>query len=350
MIKTKKQKVFVAMSGGVDSSTTAALLCKKRNYEVCGVFIRGWYPQGIPCTWREDRRDAMRVCALLEIPFYTFDFSREYKKHIIDYMINGYKKGGTPNPDVMCNKYIKFNAFLKKALEMGADKIATGHYVKLSGKKLKIAQDKNKDQTYFLWTLNRKQIERCLFPLGEHEKDEVRKMAKKFKLPVSDKKDSQGLCFVGEFKMKDFLKEYIKPKPGKTIDEGGETVGEHNGVQYYTIGQRHGIGAQGSKPCYVVEKDLKKNILVVSENKNEKDFLKKEIEITNVNWISGSKPDLSKKYSARIRYRQLLQKCKVQNEKSSVRIVFDKAQKAVAAGQSLVIYDGDIMLGGGIII
>ncbi len=351
-------KIFVAMSGGVDSAVTAALL-KKQGYGICGVFIRGWYPKGIPCVWREDRRDAMRTAAILNIPFYTFDFGREYKKSVIDYMLKEYRAGRTPNPDVMCNKYIKFDLFLKKAREMGADKIATGHYVRHletgfpSGNpvsKLLIAKDENKDQSYFLWTLTQQQLKYCLFPIGNYLKPEVRRMAEKFKLSVADKKDSQGLCFVGEFKMEDFLKNYIKPKQGEIINEKGKMVGWHKGVQYYTIGQRQGVGAHGRKPYYVVYKDLKKNILTVAESVSEEKFYKKDVLMTDINWISGEKPDLSKKYLARIRYRQPLQKCRLKFVDSKIKIVFSKPQRAAAPGQSAVIYDENLMLGGGVIV
>jgi len=347
------------MSGGVDSSTTAALLNKKRKFDISGVFIKGYYPASVPCTWREDRRDAIRVAAKLNIPFYTFDFSKEYKKYVIDYMIKEYKAGRTPNPDIMCNKYIKFDLFLKKALEMGADKIATGHYTKLETCNLKhsknascftlhASRDSSKDQSYFLWTLTQKQLKYCLFPIGDYLKGEVREIAKKFKLPVFNKKDSQGLCFVGEFKMEDFLKKHIKPKPGKILNSRGETIGEHKGSQYYTIGQRHGTGAKGGKPLYVVKKDLKKNILIVAPESEKEKFYKKEVEIKNVNWLSGKIPDVSKKYWGRIRYRQPLQKCKICVTKNKTEVVFDNSQN-VASGQSLVLYKNKELLGGGII-
>ncbi len=353
----KTQKIFVGMSGGVDSSTTAAML-KKQGYNVSGVFIRGWYPTGIPCTWREDRRDAMRVCAMLDIPFYTFDFSKEYKKHIIDYMIAEYKEGRTPNPDIMCNKHIKFDLFLKKAREIGADKIATGHYVKIvsvggpTSNRLELAEDKSKDQSYFLWTLGQEQLKHCLFPLGDYQKTEVRDMAKKFGLPVAEKKDSQGLCFVGEFNMEEFLKNYIKPKPGKIFDDKGNQIGEHRGVQYYTIGQRHGFGLSGKEaPMYIVEKNIKKNILVVSPMSDIGEYLKKKAEIKDINWTLGETPDLLKNYLARIRYRQPLQKCRIHRHPMSmqIKVVFEEGQVGVASGQSLVIYEGDTMLGGGTI-
>ncbi len=353
--ENKDVKVFMAMSGGVDSSVAAALL-KKQGYDIYGGFIRGWYPAGIPCTWREDRRDAMRVAAILGIPFYTFDFGKEYKKAVIDYMIKEYKAGRTPNPDVMCNKHIKFGLFLKKVRKMGADKIATGHYVKKSKiknqkSKLSIAKDENKDQSYFLWTLTQKQLKYCLFPIGDYLKPDVRRMAKKFNLPVAEKPDSQGLCFVGEFKMEEFLKNYIRPKPGKIINENEKIIGQHKGVEYYTIGQRQGIGLAAGKPYYVVDKNLKKNILFVAEKFNEEKFYKKEIFIKNTNWILGNPPvNGSKKYLGRVRYRQPLQKCALFTSGSKFRIVFDKPQRAVAPGQSMVIYDKDQMLGGGIIV
>ncbi|MCF7835856.1 MAG: tRNA 2-thiouridine(34) synthase MnmA [Candidatus Marinimicrobia bacterium] len=340
------------MSGGVDSSVAVALL-KEQGYDITGVFMKGWYPKGIPCTWREDRRDATRVAASLEIPFHTFDFSKEYKKHVIDYMINEYKKGRTPNPDIMCNKHIKFDMFLKKAIEMGADYIATGHYVKKNKVKpcsLVIAKDKNKDQSYFLWTLTQRQLKHCLFPLGKITKPEVRELAKKFKLSTAQKKDSQGLCFIGEFKMEDFLKDYIKPKKGNIVDQNGEKIGEHRGVQYYTIGQRHSFGVQGVEPYYIVEKNIKKNILKVSSGEKEKDFYKKEVGIENVNWVTGKAPDFSKEYSGRIRYRQPLQKCKLHKKGNEVLVKFNKPQRAVTSGQSLVLYNGDTLLGGGVIV
>lgn len=350
----KKMKVFVAMSGGVDSSVAAALL-KKSGHNVVGVFIRGFYPSGLGCTWREDRRDAMRVCAVLDIPFYAFDFSKEYKKEVFDYMISEYKFGRTPNPDVACNKHIKFSLFLKKARKMGADKIATGHYVKISKfksqiSKLLIARDRQKDQSYFLWTLTQKQLKYCLFPIGNYLKSDVRALARKFRLPVSEKPDSQGVCFIGEFKTEDFLKGYIKSKPGEIINEKGEIIGCHKGMHFYTVGQRQGIGVSAKEPYYVVKKDRQKNILYVAQKTSEENFYKKEILIKSINWVSGIQPVFSKRYSARIRYRQPLQKCKLKSFGSKIKPEFDVPQRAAAPGQSAVIYDKNIMLGGGIIV
>ncbi|MDO8676045.1 MAG: tRNA 2-thiouridine(34) synthase MnmA [Candidatus Azambacteria bacterium] len=354
-----KSKVFVAMSGGVDSSVAATLL-KKQGYDVYGVFMRGFYPENIDCTWREDRRDAMRVAAILGIPFCTFNFSKEYKKYVIDYMVEEYRVGRTPNPDIMCNKYIKFDLFLKKSLQMGADKIATGHYVRrleteVPSVKLLVARDKNKDQSYFLWTLTQKQLKHCLFPIGDYLKTDVRKLAKEFKLPVFDKRDSQGLCFIGEFNISDFLKNFIKSKQGNVINEKGEVVGRHDGIEYYTIGQRHGIGAIGGVPYYVIAKDVNKNILTVAEKFSEEKFFKKEALLADCNWISGNPPTgkyaLSKKYMARVRYRQPLQICRLKTvNKKFTKVVFEEPQRAITPGQSLVIYSEDELTGGGVIV
>lgn len=364
-----KRKVFVAMSGGVDSSVAAALL-KERGYNVTGVFIKVWHPDFLPCGWKRDRLDAMRVCAHLEIPFLTFDFEKEYKKEIIDYMINEYQFGKTPNPDVMCNKEIKFGIFLNKALEMGADYIATGHYarikqetIQIQGKalnkyKMLIGNDNNKDQSYFLWTLTQEQLKHSLFPIGEFQKTKVRELAEKFELSTAQKKDSQGLCFIGKLDMANFLKNYIKEKKGDVINESNKVIGYHSGVTFLTIGQRHGFtitdkGAR-DKPYYIVKKDIKNNIITVSHTtsicKQGLQVDRKSIKIKNVNWISSKTPDLDKKYKARIRYRQELQDCKITRERSAQVIVkFIESQDTAAVGQSLVVYDGRACLGGGVI-
>ena len=383
----KKIKVFVAMSGGVDSSVAALLLQKEaclpvgRGYDLVGCYIKGWYPPGVVCNWKEDRWDAMRVCASLGIPFITVDAEKEYKKEVVDYMISEYKAGRTPNPDIMCNKSVKFGVFLKKALAMGADYIATGHYVNLKSKisnlsadrqdlksvyKLLKAKDLNKDQSYFLWTLTQEQLKHCLFPLGDWLKSEVRKIAKENSLVTAEKEESQGVCFIGEFDMEDFLKKYIKQKKGKVVTVGGKIIGEHNGFAFYTIGQRHGFGFGGGEggPYYIVEKDFKNNRLIVAEKKDEKSFSRKEVIIENANWISAV-PKIGKKYQARIRYRQPLEECgirmmdnesKIKNKSSGIIhnskfvIKFYNPQRAVTPGQSLVVYDGKEMIGGGVII
>lgn len=349
---SKKRKVFVAMSGGVDSSV-AALLLQKEGYDLVGCYIKGWYPPGVVCNWKEDRRDAMRVCAKLGISFITVDAEKEYKKEVVDYMINEYKVGRTPNPDIMCNKSVKFGVFLKKALAMGADYIATGHYVKkLKNNNLAIAKDLNKDQSYFLWTLTQEQLKHCLFPLGDLLKLEVRKIAKKNELATAEKEESQGVCFIGEFNMEDFLKKYIKPKKGNVITTSEKIIGEHNGLAFYTIGQRHGFGFGGGEggPYYIVEKDFKNNRLIVAEKKEEKKFARKEVIIESINWISAI-PKIGKKYQARIRYRQPLEECEIMEiSKTSTKIIFKNPQRAITPGQSLVVYDREIMLGGGMIV
>jgi len=294
----------------------------------------------------------MRVCASLGIPFITVNAEKEYKKEVVDYMISEYKAGRTPNPDIMCNKSVKFGVFLKKALAMGADYIATGHYVrKLKNNALAIAKDLNKDQSYFLWTLTQEQLKHCLFPLGDLLKSEVRSIAKKNGLATAEKEESQGVCFIGEFNMEDFLKKYIKQKNGKVVTADGKIIGEHDGLAFYTIGQRHGFGFGGGEggPYYIVEKDFKNNILIVAEKKDEKKFSRKEVVIGNASWIFAV-PKIGKKYQARIRYRQPLEECEVAEvSKNSTKIIFKNPQRAVTPGQSLVIYDGEEMLGGGII-
>jgi tRNA-specific 2-thiouridylase len=366
-MKIGKKNVFVAMSGGVDSSVAAALL-KKQGYDVTGVFAKGWYPEGMVCGWKEERRDAIRAAAKLGIPFLTFDFSKEYEKKVVEYMKKEYAANRTPNPDVMCNKYIKFGLFLEKALKMGTDCIATGHYVKRSPAqifykinpptrqvknfeqvRLLIAKDKNKDQSYFLWTLTQEQLKYCLFPIGDYEKPEVRKLARKFGLPTAEKKDSQGLCFVGDINFALFLRKILPKKEGEIRTADGRIVGKHDGVHFYTIGQRHGLNIPGG-PYYIVDKDLKNNILIVAEKKDEKKFYKKEIVIDAASWIS-EKPNLKGMYLGRIRYRQPFQKCRIISISSdSATIRFEKPQRAVTAGQSLVLYKGQQMLGGGIIV
>ena len=270
-----KKKVFVGLSGGVDSAVSATLL-KKQGYEVVGVFIKTWHPDFLECNEEDERRDAMRVAAFLDIPFLTFDLADVYKKEVADYMIREYKEGRTPNPDVMCNKEVKFGTFLKKAISMGADCVATGHYARVlspceggvpegRGGLLK-GKDPSKDQSYFLWTLKQEQLERIVFPIGNLKKTEVRKLAKKFNLPVAEKKDSQGICFLGAVDLKEFLKHYIKFKKGKVCDEKGEVIGHHEGAVFYTLGERHGFTITKKKstdgPYYIVGKDIKKNTLL----------------------------------------------------------------------------------------
>lgn len=336
------------MSGGVDSSLAAALL-KKRGFNVTGVYMKGW---SLTDCAKEDARDARRVAGVLKVPFYVFNFEKEFKKEVVDYMISEYAAGRTPNPDVMCNREIKFGLFLKKALALGADYIATGHYVQKIGNKLAQAKDGNKDQSYFLWTLAQSQLKHCLFPIGGHTKPQVRALAKKWNIPTAERPDSQGVCFVGEIDVSEFLKEKLGKNPGpiKTID--GKIIGIHEGAAFYTIGQRRGIGIKGSLPgeqgkvYYVASKNLKTNTIFVAEDKNENLFTN-YLKVKNINWISSDAPKLPLKCLARIRYRQPLQKCTV----SPMSVDFDVPQRAVTPGQSAVFYTKDgVMLGGGVIV
>ena len=377
-----KKTVFVGVSGGVDSSVSAALL-KDQGYNVVGVFIRTWTPDFIDCTWRDERRDAMRVCAHLDIPFLECDAEESYKKGVADYMIEEYKKGRTPNPDVMCNRMVKFGVFWQFAKEHGADFIATGHYSQIKNNSLLKSPDSSKDQSYFLWTLTQDDLNHTLFPIGHLHKTDVRKEALKYKIPVATKKDSQGVCFLGPLDMKDFLKHYIESKKGDVLNANGKVIGTHGGAVFFTLGERHGFviteKTEKDKPYYVVGKDIKKNIVVVSTSpknsflkgprisspvkssskvearpdhfKNE--FFGSVISIININWTII--PEENKKYIAQIRYHGELLGCKINLPRQGLgeigneaQIIFDK-DILVDSGQSIVIYDGDICLGGGIV-
>jgi len=360
-----KPKVFVAMSGGVDSSV-AALLLKKAGHDVIGVFMRCFNIDG--CAER-DAEDARRVAKHLGIPFYVWDFEEEYKRVVVDYMVKGYKKGVTPNPDVMCNKEIKFGLFLERALGLGADFVSTGHYVRLKNGRLFVAKDSQKDQSYFLWTLTPNQLKYCLFPIGGYLKTEVRKIAARAGLSTASKKDSQGICFLGQVSLADFLKAYIPEKRGAVMTADGKIVGEHNGAHFYTIGQRHGLdlkhknsflgvrGRHETKPFYVAQKNIKKNVLIVAEGENNPTLTQKDIELENLNLISrGKNFNVSKNKRmpvlARVRYRQPFSKAVLATKRSDGygRLIFKRPQKFVAAGQSAVFYSSrGELLGGGVI-
>lgn len=360
--KNNKKTVAIALSGGVDSSVAAALL-KKQGYKATGVHIKIWSDPEIPCTLRDERYDAMRVATKLNIPFQTWDFTKAYKKAVVDYMIDEYKNYHTPNPDVICNRDIKFGMFLKKAKELGFDYIATGHYARITritinykpytiNYRLLKGRDKNKDQSYFLWALTQDQLRHVLFPIGKYRKVHVRKLARKFNLPTAEKKDSQGICFIGEIDLRAFLKKYIPKTPGKIITTDGEVIGEHDGLYYYTIGQRHGIGIGGGTPYYVAAKDVRTNTLVVSKGSDEPVLFSKELVAIDLNWISGRVPNFPLQCKARIRYRQPLESCHVESDKTfqdHIHVVFNRPQKAVASGQSIVFYKKEEVLGGGII-
>lgn len=355
---SKRLRVFVGVSGGVDSSVALALL-KNQGFDVTGVFLKVWSPDFLPCDWKEERRSAMRVCATLGVPFLTLDCEKEYKKEVVDYMIREYRDGRVPNPDVFCNKYVKFGVFLKKALQMGADYVATGHYAKVEYRsknyELREGVDKNKDQSYFLYTLDQKQLSHTLFPVGDITKPEVRKLAKKFNLPTAEKKDSQGVCFLGKLDMKDFLSHYIKTKKGNVLNKKGKIIGFHDGAIFLTIGQRHGFTITNkttSDPRYfVVSKDLVKNTITIANKEEEKTTIYsiKNIFLSDIHFIAGVEPKFPLKTTVRIRYRQDKQKVTLDKKKNEYVVLFDKPQNAIAIGQSAVFYDGDVCLGGGII-
>jgi tRNA-specific 2-thiouridylase len=340
--------VFVGLSGGVDSAVSAALL-KERGFNVVGAFIKIWQPEFIECTWREDRLDAMRVCAALEIPFREIDLSDEYKKDVVENMIEDYRKGITPNPDVLCNRSIKFGHFAKWALLSGADLIATGHYARIRNSsgafELLRGADANKDQSYFLHRLDQKDLSHALFPVGEYPKAEVRSLAKRFDLSVAEKPDSQGLCFVGDVSMKDFLSRYIPLERGSVVDGRGKAIGEHAGAALYTVGERHGFSAKGASPLYVVGTDIENNIVQVSPK--TEDAARGSVTLSDIHWI-GNAPESPLRVSAQARYREKPFAVAIEHNGSRISVEFD-APRIVAPGQSLVFYENDICLGGGII-
>jgi len=355
LVKNSKQTVFVGLSGGVDSSV-AALRLKKAGYRVVGVFIKVWHPDFLVCDWEAERLDAMRVAAHLDIPFLTCDAVDSYKKEVADYFISEYKAGRTPNPDVFCNKAVKFGAFLNFALEKGADFIATGHYARRSESndlvKLFRGVDNSKDQSYFLWTLTQEQLQKVLLPVGNSSKQNIRKEAAQAKLPTAIKKDSQGICFLGHIDIPEFLGHFIDLKPGKVIDVNGKIVGEHKGALVYTLGQRHGFTFNSSdtdrKPHYVVDRDLNKNLLIVDV---EPPLVKKctLVKIANLNWITMA-PKIGDVLTAQFYYQQTAVEVVVEdcnNQDCSLRV--NKSSKQPASGQSCVLYKKEECLGGGII-
>ncbi len=351
------------MSGGVDSSLSAALLLEAE-YEVIGGFMKNWSgstkvcdgtEEFQECDWRTERRDAMRVAAQLGIPFLTFDFEAEYRAKVVDYMVKTYAAGRTPNPDVMCNKFMKFDLFMREADKLGCDFVATGHYARverISGAtvpRLMAGIDPNKDQSYFLCQMPREALKRVLFPVGDMLKPQVREEAEKRGLVVAGKKDSQGVCFIGEINMTEFLQEYIEKKPGKIVDMNGKVVGDHDGLAFYTIGQREGLEIGGlPTPYYVVAKNAERNELVVSSNFHEA-LYRTELTATEMNWLVDA-PASPFHCSARIRYRQPLETCEViVGEDGRLHVTFDKPQRAVTPGQFIVFYDGDVVIGGAVI-
>ncbi len=373
------QTVFVGMSGGVDSSVSALLL-KEQGYKVIGVYMKNWSKDlpGMKCPWAEDLADAKRVAVKLGIDFEVWDFEEAYHDKVVEYMLTEFKKGNTPNPDIMCNQEIKFKLFYEKAMERGADFIATGHYARIIDGQLARAVDENKDQTYFLYRISEEALAHTIFPIGEMTKPEVKKLAEKNGLHNAYKKESMGVCFVGEVGMKDFLKEYIDIQPGEICEiESEKVLGYHEGAVFYTIGQRHGLYLSGvageindGMPYYVVKKDLEKNIVYVSKNLNDEHIWTDELELKDVILRTGPAATVSPTVlgsclrasgvppvaspvhvDVRLRHRAPLIPAKVTlKENWAATIKFENKIKRPASGQSAVLYDGEICLGGGVIV
>ena len=354
---TRRQKndaplVVVGMSGGVDSSVTAYLL-KEQGFNVVGVYMKNWREEDKGCCGAErDFSDVKRVCEAIDIPYYSIDFSKEYLDKVFTHFLRGLEKGITPNPDVLCNREIKFGPFLDFADKIGAQYLATGHYCRIENGQLLRAKDDSKDQSYFLCALSETQLERVIFPLGELLKTDVRKIAKKLNLVTHDKKDSTGICFIGERNYRNFLEKYLGNKPGDIKNLQGEIVGKHGGLAYYTIGQRKGLRLGGTtentERWFVVKKDVKSNTLFVN-NGDCKELYSKSLLATDFNWLVTPQNN-SFACTAKTRYRQPDQDCFVEVLEDSVRVTFAKPVRAVTPGQWVVLYDGDLVLGGGEII
>ena len=339
-------KVFLGMSGGVDSAVSAHLL-QEQGHEVVGVYMKNWSKNlpGMKCPWAEDLADAKRVAVKLGIDFRVFDFEQEYKQKVVDYMLEEYQKGNTPNPDIMCNQEIKFKLFAETAFEQGAEAIATGHYAKTDGKNLLMARDDNKDQTYFLYRISSEIIPKTIFPVGDMLKPEVKALAEKLGYSVAHKAESMGVCFVGEANMRDFLAEFIETKPGEIRElETDEKLGVHDGAIFYTLGQRHGLNLKAGLPYYVVKKDMENNIVYVSQNLNSLKLWTDTIQLKDV-IIRGENDGQNLK--ARIRHRAPLVDASLNRETNE--LYFAEAQKSLTPGQSVVLYRDDVCLGGGII-
>jgi len=354
------KKIIVGLSGGVDSSVTAALLVES-GHEVEGVFMKNWEEEDTEnyCAAQQDAEDAAKVCQQLGIPFHRINFAAEYWDHVFEDFLSEYRAGRTPNPDILCNREIKFKAFFDYAKRLGADFIATGHYARIQKitdqVNLLKGNDPNKDQSYFLYTLGQHQLAQTLFPIGELTKPEVRKKAAQLGLENHAKKDSTGICFIGERRFKDFLSRYLPAKTGEIVDLNGRTVGQHDGIMFYTLGQRQGlhIGGQqdgSGEPWYVVDKDILANRLIVVQGAQHPAHFKGQLKASHLTWVSGHIPAKSFKCYAKIRYRQVEQFCQVnQLENGEVMVFFVEPQRAVTPGQSIVFYGDNICLGGGII-
>ncbi len=354
-----KEKIIVGLSGGVDSSVTALLL-KEQGYHVEGLFMKNWDERAEDgsCMWEADVEDAMHVCDTLNIRLNTVDLSREYWDGVFSHFLEEYKQGRTPNPDVLCNQEVKFKAFLEHALRLGADRIATGHYARIrhqdGAHQLLKGVDENKDQSYFLCRLNQTQLGLALFPVGELEKAEVRRLAKQAGLITHDKKDSTGICFVGERPFRDFLSRFIPKQPGEIRTPDGQVVGTHDGVCFYTLGQRQGLGVGGVKgadeaPWYVIGKNIAANVLIVAQGHDHPLLYSQLLTATGLHWITGEAPKTPIKCAAKTRYRQPDQPCTLTVLADHCTVTFEQPQRAVTPGQFVVFYDRDICLGGAII-
>ena len=396
---SKQKKVVVGLSGGVDSSVAAYLL-KEQGYDVIGLFMKNWHDDTVTisneCPWLEDSNDAMLVAEKLDIPFQTVDLSEQYKERIVDYMFKEYKMGRTPNPDVLCNREIKFDVFLKIALELGADYVATGHYCRKGeivndGKttyQLLSGKDPNKDQSYFLCQLSQEQLSKTLFPIGEILKPDVRKIASEQGLITAEKRDSQGLCFIGKVRLPDFLQQQLAPKEGKIIEvptaysnynktepeftseeeklqflseknkytiTGGTEVGKHQGAHFFTKGQRKGLAVGGTKePLFVIDTDVEENVIYTGQGKDHPGLYRRGLFVKNeeIHWVREDlrlQEDEAKEVTARIRYRQSLEKATIHQAVSGLYVIFDKPQSAITEGQFVAWYQGEELLGSGVI-
>jgi len=356
----RKTTVVVGMSGGVDSSVTALLL-KQQGYEVIGLFMKNWEDDddGEYCSSREDLNDAVSVADTVGIPIEAVNFAKEYKDRVFSYFLREYEAGRTPNPDILCNSEIKFKAFLDHAIRLGADKIATGHYAKVREQngafQLIKADDHSKDQSYFLHRLNQQQLSKSMFPLGDIPKSKVRDIAREHNLSNHAKKDSTGICFIGERPFREFLNRYLPTTPGDMVTPDGKPLGKHMGLSFYTIGQRQGLGIGGGKdsngePWFVANKDIANNLLIVVQGHDHPLLLNPQLDALDMHWISGHAPDTSRAYAAKTRYRQKDEACRLAlTADTGARFSFEQAQWAVTPGQSVVVYDGEVCLGGGII-
>ncbi|MCM3122528.1 MULTISPECIES: tRNA 2-thiouridine(34) synthase MnmA [unclassified Mesobacillus] len=352
----KDTRVVVGMSGGVDSSV-AALVLKEQGYDVIGIFMKNWddTDENGVCTATEDYEDVIRVCNQIGIPYYAVNFEKQYWDKVFTYFLDEYKAGRTPNPDVMCNKEIKFKAFLEHAMNLGADYLATGHYARVEDRdgerKMLRGLDENKDQTYFLNQLNQSQLEKVLFPIGDMEKSRVRELAKEANLATATKKDSTGICFIGERNFKEFLGNYLPAQPGNMETMSGEVKGKHDGLMYYTIGQRQGLGIGGAgEPWFVVGKDLERNVLLVEQGFHNDLLYSDSITAVNISFVSDKPKPRTFECTAKFRYRQPDNAVTVElQDDGTAKVIFKEPIRAITPGQAVVFYDGEECLGGGTI-